>query len=1086
VELRELSPVGISPCSVRVGRSRLRRAAFAGALAFLGYVGIALGAEPPPNPYPAASHTPCTRNGWERFLTNPDPTAPPDEPQGGRTELGTPITHRIEPCYPAEDRNLFWEVDQVASGPNGALEPLKYNTDGQPGITDEQRNAIRGQNTWMLWGEGNEAFWGWLQERGYGLADFLILLDSRRRGSRFKEDGLVNQPGMESQTDPAKRILGLYLDQAAGDKITLHSPPSDIDRATGKPPVRVGEPKVTKGSSCAQCHGEKNPPLFEPGDRDIYEKTLKVLPDDGIDPFVYGYPSGIVGLRLMPNPDFFGNTSAAAEARKYWDKQVVHSKVQDAFYTDVSIAADPKLVRPFRINMACAFCHIGPHPLNPPADPESPEWKNLSSTIGNQYWTPPRAFANLLEKDNFLYHFIASQQPGTIDTSLVSTDHINNPNTINAVFDLPARVARAMKNPPEHQSPANLLERSIEDGNSDTNPRHTPRVLLDGADSIGAFGALARVYLNIGTYPEQWRRCHNPIIGFIPQQPFSLSTCEANSVFWRTAEKYRIPYLAAFFLLQNASQAPASSPNVATATTPETPAAPAQAEINSAPVRNGTASPMRLVHAPGGKEILATESQLAAAGRAVFLKNCAMCHSSKQPDGYELKFSRDWRTVAAPKPKEPARYTLPMDFSEWELFKKSDAYADYGKRITDLAGVQQGDSDPFLRDNFLSTDIRVPVTLTGTNSGRAAGTNGMRGQVWDNFSSDDYKKLPAVGAVRFYNPYSGVAKDTLGFNDSYYPPGDGPGYYRPASLISLWATGPYLHNNTLGIYNEDPSIKGRLEVFEDGISKLLWNAKRAPSANGHPGDLRFAHKEFAGGDPGFIYRIPEPTNVRIAGGFIRELLQGILGAWLTNLLTLYFWILLAIVFALLVWFGKVRQAGFVFAVIGFILAAVLIIARFDKALPILWLLPVLALGWAFALWFGKNLLTAARISFGVLAILSLVIGFLATTFVNGGFGPLKVGPIPAGTPVNLVMNINPEAPLGNLVNAGASLIRGSLIVQTKGLKGEEALNVFQAEAGMPLLKASKCPDFVLDRGHWFGEGLSDDEKTKLKAFLKTL
>jgi hypothetical protein len=36
------------------------------------------------------------------------------------------------------------------------------------------------------------------------------------------------------------------------------------------------------------------------------------------------------------------------------------------------------------------------------------------------------------------------------------------------------------------------------------------------------------------------------------------------------------------------------------------------------------------------------------------------------------------------------------------------------------------------------------------------------------------------------------------------------------------------------------------------------------------------------------------------------------------------------------------------------------------------------------------------------------------------------------------------------------------------------------------MRISKCPDFVLDRGHWFGEALSDRDKTDLKAFLKTL
>jgi len=45
----------------------------------------------------------------------------------------------------------------------------------------------------------------------------------------------------------------------------------------------------------------------------------------------------------------------------------------------------------------------------------------------------------------------------------------------------------------------------------------------------------------------------------------------------------------------------------------------------------------------------------------------------------------------------------------------------------------------------------------------------------------------------------------------------------------------------------------------------------------------------------------------------------------------------------------------------------------------------------------------------------------------------------------------------------------------------------------PLLRFSKCPDFAVNRGHYFGTdrfaeepGLSDDEKRDLIAFLKTL
>jgi len=107
-------------------------------------------------------------------------------------------------------------------------------------------------------------------------------------------------------------------------------------------------------------------------------------------------------------------------------------------------------------------------------------------------------------------------------------------------------------------------------------------------------------------------------------------------------------------------------------------------------------------------------------------------------------------------------------------------------------------------------------------------------------------------------------------------------------------------------------------------------------------------------------------------------------------------------------------------------------------------------------------------------------------FVNGHISDLRVGPIPKGTPVNLIANINPAAPTSVLVDALSAAGRGMLRVQKDGLQGKAALDAFDDEAGMALLRANKCPDFVLDRGHWFGEALSPNEKTDLKAFLKTL
>lgn len=995
-------------------------------------------AQSQPSDYPAASLTPRSMPGWDSTANGIDLSAPADEPQGGMTEAGTPLNKRGEDCFPAEQRNLFSDVDMVPDA-GGKLHPFNYQTDGGA-ISPGARSAIKGKNTWILWGEGNDVFWNWIQQHGYGLTDFLVLTDSRNRNARFARFGLINQPGMKAQTDRSKRLFGLYIDQADGDAIKLKQPTSDIDQKT--------QALAARPASKPGCEA------FEPWDREQFGKVLAQLPDDGLDPNVYGYPSGIVGLRLVPNPDFFGKTKAARNARQYW-KTRVEDPPGDAYYTDTSVNADPNLVRPFRVSMSCGFCHIAPHPLNPPADVEKPQWSNLSTTVGDQYWNPVSTFVNLKKPDSFLYQFLASQQPGTIDTSLVSTDHINNPNTITAIFDVPARLDRAQQNPPENQSATNLLIPHIEDPQPGANPRHTPRVLLDGSDSVGIFGALSRVYLNIGAYSEEWKRVQNSIVGFTPQRPFAVATALKNSVYWRTADKYRIPYLASFFTY--VSQQDGAS----------------------------VTRPMHLVDTAEGRPIIDAERNDAVSGRNVFVQNCAVCHSSKQPSGFTLQFSRDWARKDLPSFDSSRSLTLPMDFAEWQDFTKSDNYREYVKQIDTLAGHPTGEQDDFLRNNFLSTDIRVPITLVGTNSARAVGTNAMRGQVWDNFSSETYKSLPAVGDVHFFNPFSGKPVDKWGNNDTYAPPAGGPGYYRPASLISLWATAPFLHNNTLGEYTGDPSIKGRLTAFDDAIDKVLWSAKRETSSFRLSGDLR-GKMALADGDRGFIYRTTQPTWIDFPARFIRPLISGVIGPFWTSFLTTYVWIGLAIGAALLAIFGQPRHAGFVFAVIAILVAVVLRFSRIDTIYPWLWLLPIVATGIAALLWFATRKRWIGRIIFAVLALISLLASQEANAFIDGRQGDLKIGPIPTGTPVSLIMNMNPEASTGDLLQAAFGLTRGILRIRRDSLPDGPAWEAFEAEAAAPLMRVSKCPDFVLDRGHWFADTLPDDQKAELKAFLKTL
>ena len=91
----------------------------------------------------------------------------------------------------------------------------------------------------------------------------------------------------------------------------------------------------------------------------------------------------------------------------------------------------------------------------------------------------------------------------------------------------------------------------------------------------------------------------------------------------------------------------------------------------------------------------------------------------------------------------------------------------------------------FLEHNYLSTELRIPVTLLQTNACSPLATNALGGNIWDNFSSRSYKELPSVGTITWYHPYTGEPK-------TYVMPAGGRGYTRPPSLVSLWSTAPFL------------------------------------------------------------------------------------------------------------------------------------------------------------------------------------------------------------------------------------------------------------------------------------------------------
>ncbi|HEY1986139.1 MAG TPA: hypothetical protein VGG85_12050 [Terracidiphilus sp.] len=190
-----------------------------------------------------------------------------------------------------------------------------------------------------------------------------------------------------------------------------------------------------------------------------------------------------------------------------------------------------------------------------------------------------------------------------------------------------------------------------------------------------------------------------------------------------------------------------------------------------------TLPPLRLADADGGATHLPTDINVLARGKTIFAENCARCHSSKRP---------------------------PLDYhgdqTEW-----------YRSAVM---------KDDFLTDNFLSDDARHPVSEIGTNIERAMASNATEGHIWQNFSSDTYKKLPDVHISGLVNPlHTGL--DLLPVNAT-----GGRGYYRTPTLANIWATAPFFHNNSLGVLANDPSVEGRLTAYQDAMEKLLWPQRR--------------------------------------------------------------------------------------------------------------------------------------------------------------------------------------------------------------------------------------------------------------------
>jgi hypothetical protein len=443
-------------------------------------------------------------------------------------------------------------------------------------------------------------------------------------------------------------------------------------------------------------------------------------------------------------------------------------------------------------------------------------------------------------------------------------------------------------------------------------------VLKDGSDSVGVLGALNRVYINIGLYSEEWMKHFNPFFGGKSITPIEIETAENGSPYWRATEAGTLNM--AKFLLK-------------------------------------AGRPDRLADAPGGSQHQTADTTVLDRGKTVFAETCARCHSSKLPTEARAKM--------------PDGCSGPGYLTCWNRYWSYTKTDEFKAKMRAI--VAQPD---FLKDNYLSTEARIPVTLLRTNACSPLATNAIRGNIWDNFSSSTYKSLPSVGKITVQDPFTAERWQ-------YTMAGGGRGFTRVPSLVSIWSTAPFLLNNRLGPFSDDPSVEGRMKIFDASIRQLLWPEQREHEEN----------------FDGYIARTTERSAINVPKRSIPVELKSLVDSLPPKP------------------FGRL----------------------FDS---------------------------------------------------DGAF---KLGPIPKGFPISLAASYQPLPDLDRATPAEriAHVANFTRFV-AKFLENWPSLDPSADDATLlawgaklrePLLKLSKCPDFVVNRGHYFGtakfndtSGLSDDEK----------
>lgn len=530
----------------------------------------------------------------------------------------------------------------------------------------------------------------------------------------------------------------------------------------------------------------------------------------------FGTSTGALGIRKFPNPRFDpekwkalngGTASWAGFDSKLDARTGVESDSR------VSKLADGSIEPPFLIGTSCGSCHIAFDPLNPPADPAHPKWENIKGLVGNQYTRMSELLGSGMPKSALEWQMFAHARPGVTDTSAISHDQVNNPGTINALINVAQR--------PVFKGESVTKWRKVADCGAEkdeakcwcepnrqgkcwqfsTRSDDVTPVLLGGTkvNLPGIHHILKGGEDSTGAHEAIQRVYFN--IGSCSEQCWVNHFTDMRQVDPEQRGFGQTPF--------NVGQCRRDCPNFravedrlqnildffASAESDEADLSAARANARRAKGAVGSYGRAELI-ADLDKEF---GKGAVARGQAVFAENCARCHSSiPEAEGGPFK-SRDF---AAPNDAHPRK----------------------------------------VRADFLGNDQATPVTEVGTFRCRALHSNHMAGHLYMEYGNETMRARPAVADI----PEPDAMKN------------GGRGYYRNVSLVNVWATAPFMHNNAIGpevcgkpankendfhraryagednallasqpdCVRYDPSVEGRFDLYKRSMAELLHPTSR--------------------------------------------------------------------------------------------------------------------------------------------------------------------------------------------------------------------------------------------------------------------